>query len=162
MNKLLKPIAGCLALSVLLVLEAAPAHAQAARKGIVSELKGPVDVKIGSAAWKPAKVGMMLREGDEIRTLEKGKAEVLLDEGGSTGKLEIKETSHLRFSAMTWDDVSGDKTTLIDVAVGKVKVQAKKLKGNSKFEMNTPTAVLGVRGTSFEVKVYEEKKKASA
>ena len=59
---------------------------------------------------------------------------------------------------MTWDAASGDKNTMIDVALGKVKVYADKLRGKSKFEVNTPTAVLAIRGTIFEVKVWEEKK----
>lgn len=133
------------------------ASGEPVRKAIISKIRGAVEVKIKEEPWKPAKMGMVLHELDEIRTAKSGFAQTLLDDGASTGKLEIKENSHIRFHTMTLDPVSGDKNTLVDVALGKVKVHAQKLRNQSKFEVNTPTAVLGIRGTLFEVNVSEEK-----
>ena len=133
------------------------AGAEAIRKAILSEARGQVEVRIKEGAWQPAKVGMVLHELDELRTAKGATAQTLLDDKGKTGKLEVKENSHIRFHTMNWDTASGDNNTMIDVALGKVKVYAKKLSGQSKFEVNTPTAVLAIRGTVFEVKVWEEK-----
>ena len=134
------------------------AHAEDARKAILSEVRGPVEVRIKDGPWQLARVGMVLHELDELRTAKGASAQILLDDKGKTGKLDVKENSHIRFHTLTWDTASGDNNTMIDVALGKVKVYAKKLRGQSKFEVNTPTAVLGIRGTLFEVKVWEEKK----
>ena len=148
-----------LLVALALLLLPGKAGAEDVRKAILSEVRGGVEVRIKDGAWQPAKVGMVLHELDELRTAKGAYAQTLLDDKGKTGKLEVKENSHLRFHTMTWDATSGDKNTMVDVALGKVKVYAEKLRGKSKFEVNTPTAVLGIRGTIFEVKVWEEKGK---
>ena len=44
--------------------------------------------------------------------------------------------------------------TLLDLAMGEVLIKAQKVHGeNSKFEVKTPTSIVGVRGTTFNVKV---------
>jgi len=135
----------------------AEASAEASRKAIVSKLKGTVEVRVQDASWVPARIGMILREGDELRTGDTGTAETLLDDEGKTGRLEIKPNSHLRFNTLTWDESTGERTTLIDFALGTVMVYVNKLKGESRFEVNTPTATIGVRGTRFKVKVIRIK-----
>ncbi|MBI4711294.1 MAG: FecR domain-containing protein, partial [Candidatus Omnitrophica bacterium] len=71
------------------------------------------------------------------------------------GHIEIKGGSLFRIQKAETDPVTGDKTTLLDLALGKIVVDVEKLKGNSKFEVRTPTALSGVRGTTFEVTVKE-------
>ena len=132
------------------------AFGQELRRAILSEIKGPVEVRLEDGSWKPAENGMVLYEQGEIRSGEGGFAEILLDEGGSTGKLELQEKSHLRLSTLNWDEASGKKETYLDLAIGKVLVHAEKLQGDSKFEVRTPNATAGVRGTVFEVSVDEE------
>ena len=100
---------------------------------------------------------MLLHEKDEIKTFDKSSVLILLDQGGETGKLELKEKSHLRLNTLKLDAQSGEKVTLLDLAIGKVLVYAEKLRGDSKFEVKTPTATTGVRGTVFEVSVEEKK-----
>ena len=57
---------------------------------------------------------------------------------------------------METESKTGDKTTLLDLALGKVLVHVEKLQGKSKFEVRTPTALTGVRGTTFTVEVREK------
>ena len=130
---------------------------QGVRQATVSEMKGNVQVRIQGGEWQAAEVGMVLQEKDEIRTVEGSSAELLLDEGTSTGKIELLEKSHLKLSQMTVDGVTGEKTTALDLALGKVLVHAEKLQGDSKFQVKTPTSIAGVKGTVFEVSVEEEK-----
>jgi hypothetical protein len=68
----------------------------------------------------------------------------------------VKEGSLFRINKAETDPVMGDKTTILDLAIGKVMVHVEKLKGNSRFEVRTPTALTGVRGTTFEVTVKEK------
>jgi hypothetical protein len=75
---------------------------------------------------------------------------------GKVGQVEVKEGSLFRINKAETDPVMGDKTTILDLAIGKVMVHVEKLKGNSRFEVRTPTALTGVRGTTFEVTVKEK------
>ena len=143
-------ILSCLALFTL------TASGASIRQATLSKVKGEVTVRMKGGEWKDAVKGMVLNEKDEIKTAPGGFAELALDERGKTGKVELKENSHLRINTLSLDSKTGDKVTLLDLAIGKVLIRAQKLKGNSKFEVKTPTSTSGVRGTVFEVNVEEE------
>ena len=130
--------------------------AASSRQATLSKIKGKVTVRIKGGEWKDAVKGMVLTEKDEIKTAPGGFAELTLDEHGKTGKVELKEKSRLRLNTLSLDPKTGDKITLLELAIGKVLIRAQKLKGNSKFEVKTPTSTSGVRGTVFEVSVEEE------
>jgi hypothetical protein len=98
---------------------------------------------------------MVILSGDEVKTASRNSVDVLLDDG-KTGRVEIKEGSLFRIQKAEVDLVTGDMTTLLDLAIGKILVKAEALKGNSKFEVKSPTALTGVRGTMFEVTVKEK------
>ncbi len=132
----------------------APLFAELGRVAEISNLQGAVWFrKSGTAEWKGAEKGMLLLENDEIKTGENAKVEILLDTAGETGKLDLAANTQMRFEAMKKDPATKDKTTLLDLAVGKVLIKAEKLNGNSSFQVKTPTSICGVRGTLFEVTV---------
>ncbi|MBI3088307.1 MAG: FecR domain-containing protein [Candidatus Omnitrophica bacterium] len=147
--------AGCLVVA-LLSLSLASAHAQSTRQATVAEVRGDVSVKLAGGEWQPAAVGALLNEKDEIKTAAGGYAQLLLDENGQTAQVELKENSHMRLNTMSRDPETGNKTTLLDLAIGRVLVHAEKLQGDSKFEVRTPTSTTGVRGTVFEVSAEKE------
>lgn len=111
-----------------------------------------VFVKGRSGEWMPAEDGMVILPGDEVRT-EKGSSVAVILDGGKVGQLELKEGSLFKIIKAETDPVTGDKKTLLDLAVGKILVRAEALAGNSKFEVQTPSATTGVRGTLFEIEV---------
>jgi len=139
-------IAGLMSLSV-------EGWSQEARRAVIDEIKGVVDVRINGGEWQLAELGMVLYEKDEIRTANGAFAKLYLDNRGATGQIELKEDSLLRVHTIHLDPVTGDKNTYLDLAIGKVLIQAEKLQGDSKFEVRTPNASAGVRGTLFEVSV---------
>ena len=142
---------GKLALVLLvLCLQVTPAYA--AREALVADVQGDVFVRIQEDKWQPALPGMSLNEKDELRTGGDGYAEVLMD-GGDVARLEIKKNSYFKIHTLGTDPKTGDKETLLDLAIGGVLVHAEKLQGDSKFEVRTPTSTTGVRGTIFEVNV---------
>jgi hypothetical protein len=114
-----------------------------------------VFVKCPGGQWQAARDGMVIMAGDEIRTASNNTVEVLLD-GSKVGRVEVMEGSLFRIGRAETDVVTGDKTTLLDLAIGKVLVHVEKLQGKSKFEVKTPTALTGVRGTTFTVEVKEK------
>lgn len=128
-----------------------------ARDVLLADIRGQVMVREDGKEWKPAMAGTTLHESDEIRTGPDGFAEMLMD-GGETANVQLKENSYFKLRTMTFGKTSGEKTTLLDLAIGKVLVHAEKLKNDSKFEVRTPTSTTGVRGTIFEVSVEEAKK----
>lgn len=143
-------------LIILLIFGSSHAFSEEPRKAIVSEVRGNVEARLANLDWEPVQVGLVLHERDEIRTAENSFAAILVDDDGKTGKLDLKEKSHLKFNQLALEPVSGDKTTLLDLAIGRVMVKAEKLQGDSTFEVRTPNSTTGVRGTEFEVVVDEE------
>lgn len=118
-------------------------------------LKNPgkgVFVKNRAGQWVPAADGMVVLPGDEIKTEKDSTVEVVLD-GGKVGHVELKEGSLFKILQAETNLVTGDKKTLLDLAVGKILIKAEALTGSSKFEVRTPSAIAGVRGTLFEVEV---------
>jgi len=134
----------------------APLFAEVGRVAEIANLQGSVWFrKSGTTEWKGAEKGMLLLENDEIKTGDGATAEILLDTAGETGKLDLAANTQIRFETMRKDPVTEDKTTLLDLALGKVLVKAEKLQKNSSFQVKTPTSICGVRGTLFEVSVEE-------
>lgn len=136
-----------------LVLRASHAQAEdSIRKAIVEERRGEVQVRIGGDAWEPATPGVVLREMDEIKTGVQSYAALLIPMGKEASRIELQERTHLRLSTMIFDPMTKREVTLIDLALGKVRVHAAPLNNpKSKFEVRTPTSTSGVKGTIFEV-----------
>ena len=68
--------------------------------------------------------------------------------------VDVSEKSQLSLATLVKDTTSGLKKTLLDLAIGQVLIKAEKLDTpDSKFEVKTPTSVVGVRGTKFSVRV---------
>jgi len=125
--------------------------AETGRQAKIINVKGDVIVKkSGQESWIPAKIDMIMTQGDVIKTGNESNA--LLDLGGS-GTAEINPNSQLSLAQIA-QDTTGNKKTLLDLAVGEVFIKAEKLRTTEeKFEVKTPTSIVGVRGTKFSVKV---------
>ena len=116
----------------------------------VSEFEGTVEMKIASNAWAPAQKGAELKQGDIIRT--KANSWAVLDIEGST--VEVKQNSQMKLAELVADKAKDSQKTLLDLALGEVLIKAKKLDSEkSRFEVKTPTSIVGVRGTTFSVAV---------
>jgi hypothetical protein len=77
-----------------------------------------------------------------------------VDGSGQTATVEVKENSQLLLSELLVNPANGTQKTLLDLAAGEILIKAQKVKGEeSKFEVKTPTSIVGVRGTTFAVKV---------
>jgi len=128
--------------------------AESGRFATVQKIQGEVMARASEMdVWAPAEEGMILFEKGELKTGLSSMAEVSLDKKDETGKFTLKENSLLRFTTMLQEAENKSKNTLLDLVLGKVLVRAAKLKGDSKFEVRTPTSTTGVRGTLFEVSV---------
>lgn len=128
--------------------------AQTARQAVLQSAKGVIEVKRGQQAWMPIKDGDVLKQGDIIRTKARSSAVIKLEGTAEGSTVEMKENTQMKISELFEDKALKTQTTLLDVALGSILVKAEKLRApSSKFEVKTPTSIVGVRGTTFSVTV---------
>ncbi|MBN1898272.1 MAG: FecR domain-containing protein [Spirochaetes bacterium] len=125
----------------------AQAQARTSTTGKINFLFG--DVKIVRASGKsiPATLNSMVYVGDKIITGEKGSAQVVLTD---ESRIRIAKNSEFVFKKAT--DEAGKKQSVFGLNFGKIWAQIKKLGKDDKVSIETPTAVVGVRGTIFVLK----------
>ncbi len=109
--------------------------------------------KAGGADWMSLEKGMVLEEGDSIKTAEASEAKIEIMGERKTAELTIRESSRFKLKTMKHDTESDAERTLLDMESGNVLVKAEKLIGESTFEVKTPTSIVGIRGTMFEVNI---------
>ncbi|HPN73621.1 MAG TPA: FecR domain-containing protein [Candidatus Omnitrophota bacterium] len=126
---------------------------EAARTATILDIDGSVSVRLSDGISVPAEIGMEVGQGDAIATGSGSFALVRL-EGMETATVEVSENSRVLLSELIMNESDSSQRTLLDLAMGKVLIKADKLHNEkSKFEVKTPTSVVGVRGTTFEVQV---------
>lgn len=134
-----------LALLVLLIAFVTAARA-AERVGTVAELEGRAEAQhAGEAAWAPLAVGDAVLLGDQLRTLGDGKLRLVLREDSA---LTLAPSSQL---AITEQMLAPATVSRFQLIMGTIKaaVTERYAEPQARFEVETPTAIAGVRGTSF-------------
>lgn len=121
--------------------------------GKVTSVSGKAEVKKGGGSKKFAAFkGMAIGKGDTIST---GKAGKLTMDLGSDKEVVFGANTTLTVSELTKSAKSMGGKTSITLSKGSVMIKIKqKLEGDSRFEVETPTAIMGVMGTEFTV-AYE-------
>ena len=110
--------------------------------------------ELSSAAWKELTINTQLSENHRIRTGKNSKITLILEDGS---KLTLKNLVVLDIKKLK--ATSEQKESSFKIFYGKVKAVVKKLKRKKdKFTIFTPTAVVGVRGTTLGVSVRDEDK----
>ncbi len=120
------------------------------------DVKGDVTfLKSGAADWQSLKTDMVLGEGDAIKTGKYSEAKLSLFGTAKTGEVTVRENSQFMLKTLRNDPASKTDETLLDIEIGNILIKAEKLVGDSKFEVKTPTSIVGIRGTTFEVNVSQ-------
>ncbi len=94
-----------------------------------------------------ARLGVVVKTGDRIETGPKGKVDLQFPNGSA---IRIAPQTILDFAKLSMNTQGGVDTQLA-LAGGKVFADVKKAKKTDGFSVVTPTAIAGVRGTSFIV-----------
>jgi len=128
------------------VVSAASLHAQDEGSATVLVQVNQVSVVDNSGYVKPLSVGDRLRAHETVVTGPDGYARFQLSDGSifevySNSKVVFRETPGL--------------TDLLDLFIGRVKVFIEHSKGPNPKDVKTPTAVISVRGTVFDVAVQD-------
>jgi len=110
--------------------------------GIVLDLAGEVTI-MKAEKWMDVEAGLVVSEGDTIKTGEASWAEVGFEIGyGNENVIRIGSSSTVKF------------TTVIPVQLnllkGELRSLVQGLSGDTAFEVRTPTAVCGARGTGWD------------
>ncbi len=144
----------CLTLISALILSAGSAQAQDLVSAKVLSIEGQVEIRrqprdqpqIQKIAFK---IADELKAGDTIVTGKSGKLVLGLSDG-SQAVIAPKTTVVIK-------DLSQSPRTLFNVIRGKTRVHIEKLGGQpNPYRVNTPTAVIAVRGTIFDVLVDDD------
>lgn len=153
-----------LIVSLFLVVFALPAQAQTELPEMelrVTEVKGKPEINPDTASeWSPVKTGRRLKPGDRIRT---GKDEIVQLEVPSVTFSRVTESSLIEVEELNRSQEERGLLTTETVVVnnirlnelrGKVQNSLKKHEGvATDYELKTPNAVAGVRGTNFQCEV---------
>lgn len=116
----------------------------------IAEVKGQVSLVLPDGSGPAAQRGQVLPPGTRVET-QKGSALLNLQDGS---QLLLK--SHARVVLKSPND---DKGFFLELLLGKIVVKVqKRLSNEPPFRMGTPTAVITVRGTRFEVEVTKKNK----
>jgi hypothetical protein len=141
----------CASVVVLLALIAFAvpmSEGQGGGAGRVLTLSGQVSVERERELWAVHPTDL-IQPGQVIVTGPEGYALLQLDDGS---RFEVFADSRVVFRANR-----GDWRDLIDIVLGKVKVHIEKLGGRpNPYRVNSATALIAVRGTTFEVGVLRD------
>jgi len=137
-------------LAVLALLTSSAAAQQPATAEI-AKMTRPVEVmRRGQSAWVAATVGMRLADGDQIRALGGGSAELALPDRST---IFVSENTRFAVTRLEHDAQTGARTSAFHLVVGKVRAEVTRASvqlvrtRQSNFTISTPLGVAGVRGT---------------
>ncbi len=125
----------------------------AAPVGEFAAVRGNVDLTAPGAPARPVSKGDPVSVGDIVRTKSGSKAEIAFSDGSI---VRLAPASRLEIT----EYIAGKEETkgILKLYRGKIQSQVKKLFGGlfgrfrkNRYEVHTPTAVIGVRGTDFFV-----------
>jgi hypothetical protein len=145
-----------LALAVLFIISCGSA-ALAEDVGSVASVRG--DAQIGrGGAFTAATVGAGVQLGDELRTGEGQMRVVFRDDS----VIDLTERSSMTVDTQVFDPANSKYTSLLRLAAGKARALVGSIYGTpgASYEIQTPTAVAGVRGTAFLIE-YDPRRDAT-
>lgn len=108
---------------------------------------GESKIEHSDGTVEKAKLGVTVKTGDRIETGVKGKVDLQFPSGSS---IRIAPGTTLDFARLAMN-TEGGSDSQVALSSGKVFADVKKTKKTDSFSVVTPTAIAGVRGTSFIV-----------
>ncbi|KYG67055.1 hypothetical protein AZI86_08560 [Bdellovibrio bacteriovorus] len=125
-----------------------PVHA--ADNGLFMVVKGSVKVISGKdKSTNIAKVGSKVFSGDTVVTEKDSRAKIVM---ADRNVLQLSPDTKFEITNYKTSEIESERTAQLALMQGKVRAQVEQKYGEkNKFEMRTPTAVAGVRGTQYVV-----------
>jgi hypothetical protein len=122
---------------------------------ILSITEGNVSVmKAGTDSWTEAEVGISLGVGDSIKTGDDSSAEITFFDGST---IELQAGSEIEITSLDISPDTGSKTITLEQTIGTtISRVTKLLDPASRYEVETPSGVVAVRGSAMQVFVIED------
>ena len=120
-------------------------------QAIVRAVHGAATYSVNGGAALPLRTEMKLEEDTQIETAKD--AWVDLQVNGKTSVVRVQPETKVVLKTM--EELGGGDETMLDVKNGTIYGFVKKIAKDSKYEVNTPRGVMGLRGTDFSVKVLQ-------
>jgi len=116
--------------------------------GEVSSFYGDVNIlHQGEPDWAAAELGLEIFQYDTIKTAIKSKTRITFEDGSL---LNLSENTQMEIKEHIYTPEEERRTSFFSMARGKVRVFCQRFAGKgSRFHVETPTAVIGIRGTKF-------------
>jgi hypothetical protein len=108
-------------------------------------------VQHNGGTWEPAKSGMLLHQSDAVRTGEDTYASVILFESSI---VRLDSNTQILIKELISDAAATNVT--IEQETGRTWNTIQKISGIDNYEVQTPTTVASVRGTTFDVNVTQD------
>jgi len=135
-------------------------HVHAAGSGgsdaVVTVIQGTARVYSKEATkGRVIKKGDRIKEDQELRVAEKSRIEMRFPDGTV---MRLSEKSKIKMNDLAFNKKTESKNVKVDLAMGKLWAKVKKLgTPDSSVVVKTSNAVAGVRGTVYQVNVFEDK-----
>jgi len=122
---------------------------------ILSITEGNVSVmKAGTGSWVEAQVGMSVEAGDSIKTGDNSSAEITFSEGRT---IELQAGTEIEIASLDISTDVGSTTVILEQTIGSIIFRVTKvIDPGSRYEVETPTGVVAVRGSAMQVCVIED------
>jgi len=134
-----------------------PSLAFAEVVGYFSKIEGRVDIlRVGADTAVSVRIGDPVSMGDIVRTKSDGKAEIIFKDETS---VRLAPDTRVRIDEYTFNPDNTRNKGILNLFRGKIRAVVSKVVGRvipagigaSTFNVNTPTAIAGVRGTTLFV-----------
>jgi len=137
----------CALLGTILVLLTGVAAAQ--EVGTIAEVAGSVELQHGGT-WSAVALGQPLEQGDALRTGRPGRVRVVFQDNSV---LTMADASEVSLAEVRIDRNKGLAQTVWRLVQGQVRAVVSEYyeRPRSRFQIETVTAVAGVRGTEFVI-----------
>jgi hypothetical protein len=140
--------------ATLCLLAIAPLFAEGAPMAQVSYLDGGASYKVGEGEYKPLVKDAKLGADSTVKTTKNGKVELTLPD---QSVLRIAPLSVVALKSLLNPNTPKSKPSAFKVNAGRIWSNVTTaVGGEKKFEVQSETAVAGVRGTVFQVAVAED------
>jgi hypothetical protein len=122
---------------------------------ILSITEGDVSVmKAGTASWIEVEAGMSLEVGDSIKTGDNSSAKITFFDGST---ITLQAGTEIEIASLDISTDTGSTTVTLEQTIGNTISRVEKLVDPaSRYEVETPTGVVAVRGSVMQVYVIED------
>ena len=134
-----------------LVLNLAAAEPASPPKAKITALEGEVSYSLDGKTFQPVKLGAELPANATVKTGTSARLELGLPDGSV---MRMSGNSQMKLAALDYQQESKSRDYKFRLDLGKIWAKARDIsERGSKFEVETATAVTGVRGTVFRINV---------